>query len=507
VDISGGGVGVSDRAEKADQQSGSAEARDPQVDRPAGLFHSLSTGQGPLLWTSLWLLGSLAWLSQDHVLRDGDEEGHVGAAELFAQLLHEGRWVDFFGGALWGDYGEYPPLYAAWVGMGWWASGVADPGSLGLRALGLLPFLLAAALIARAAAQRSPEPAAAARAAGLAALLLPLGNGLARHFMPEGLVVLAVAALILALVHAQRRPGWAAALGLGLVLGLGLLVKQTVGLYALPILALAALALGGRIVGSLGVAALVAGPWYAGHLADQAAYAEASVAGAAAGLGAQLAYYPLVMGLEVGGPPLCLLAAGALLGRRGQASTRALRRLGLVVLLGGGLILTLVPKKYPRLLAPLSPALALLIATAPGRRMEALLLGGGGLWLIGASLLPLPQPDLLRAVDPRCPQDWIRPPIDDDLGVGAIIEALRPLPTGELVVIGGPEIPCAVQTTHPWIDHLPAVLRRAGLDGWSVRPSEAPSGDWVIDWRCGLDGDVPVAPLQGGFCQGPHNAL
>jgi hypothetical protein len=119
----------------------------------------------------------------------------------------------------------------------------------------------------------------------------------------------------------------------------------------------------------------------------------------------------------------------------------------------------------------------------------------------------LPQPDLLRAVDPRCPQDWIRPPIDDDLGVGAIIEALRPLPTGELVVIGGPEIPCAVQTTHPWIDHLPAALRRAGLDGWSVRPSEAPSGDWVIDWRCGLDGDVPVAPLQGGFCQGPYNAL
>ena len=498
---------MSDRAEKTDQRRGSAEARDPQVDRPAGLVHSLSTGRGPLLWTSLWLLGSLVWLSQDHVLRDGDEEGHVGAAELFAQLLHEGRWADFIGGALWGDYGEYPPLYAALVGAGWWASGVADPGSLGLRALGLLPLLLAAALIARSAACLSPEPAAAARAAGLAALLLPLGNGLARHFMPEGLVVLVVAALILALVEAQRRPGWASALGLGLVLGLGLLVKQTVGLYALPILGLAAVALRGWLVGSLGVAGLIAGPWYATHLADQAAYASASVEGAAAGLGAQLAYYPLVMGLEVGGPPLCLLAAAALWARRREASTRGLRRTGLVVLLGGGLILALVPKKYPRLLAPLSPALALLIATAPGRRMEALLLGGGGLWLIGASLLPLPQPALLRAVDPRCPQDWLRPPIDDDLGMGAIITALRAQPTGRLVVIAPPELPCAVQTTHPWIDHLPATLRRAGLDGWSVEVAAAPGGDWVIDWRCGADGNVPVAALQGGFCQGPYNAL
>ena len=37
-----------------------------------------------LMLTIAWLGLSVAWLDADRMVRDGDEEGHVGAAELFA---------------------------------------------------------------------------------------------------------------------------------------------------------------------------------------------------------------------------------------------------------------------------------------------------------------------------------------------------------------------------------------------------------------------------------------
>ena len=490
-------------APQADLDRGSPESRDPQRGAGKGLFHSLSTALPPLLWTSLWLLGSLLWLAQDHVLRDGDEEGHVGAAELFAQLLHEGRWADFFTGALAGDYGEYPPLYPAGLGLAWWGLGVHDPAALPLRAVGLLVYGLAAALTGVAAAQLSPQPATARGVAALGVLLLPLGNGLARHFMPESLALFFVAALCAAVARAMRRPDGLAAALVGLVLGLGLLAKQTFALYALPLLLLAARPLRARLVGSLLLAGLIAGPWYLGHLADQAAYTQQSLEGQAPpALWARLAYYPLVLLIEAGGPALCL---GALLSLADRApARRPLRHFASAALLGGMLVLALVPKKYPRLLAPLTPALALLVAASPAR---PLLLAGGGLYLIGASLLPLPQPDLYKEIDPRCPQDWIRPPIADDQGMAALLAALRARPPGELVVIAPPELPCAVQTTHPWIAHLPAALRRNGLDAWTLREDSVPGGTLTVDWRCGLQGEVLVPSLASGFCLGPPPGL
>ncbi len=76
----------------------------------------------------LWLALSLAWLRADHLVRDGDEEGHVGAAELFLQQLDEGRMGAFATDALWGDLGEYPPLYPAVVGGWWFLMGGGQPG-------------------------------------------------------------------------------------------------------------------------------------------------------------------------------------------------------------------------------------------------------------------------------------------------------------------------------------------------------------------------------------------
>ena len=42
-----------------------------------------------------WLVASWAWLRSDALLRDGDEEGHVGAAELFRADLLQGDVAGF----------------------------------------------------------------------------------------------------------------------------------------------------------------------------------------------------------------------------------------------------------------------------------------------------------------------------------------------------------------------------------------------------------------------------
>ena len=97
-----------------------------------------------VFWFVLWVLGSVFWLSQDSLIRDGDEEGHVGAAELFVQILQEHGWLTWAAELLWGDYGEYPPLFAALLG-GWWFVWGEQPEHLGVRVFGLL-FVVGAAV-------------------------------------------------------------------------------------------------------------------------------------------------------------------------------------------------------------------------------------------------------------------------------------------------------------------------------------------------------------------------
>src|SRR6056300_1037005 len=92
----------------------------------------------------VWVLGSLLWLSDDRLLRDGDEEGHVGAAELMRLHLDGGDWATFAHDAWQGELGEYPPLYPALVGAWWWICGSGQPGSLPIRSVNLLGLLLGA---------------------------------------------------------------------------------------------------------------------------------------------------------------------------------------------------------------------------------------------------------------------------------------------------------------------------------------------------------------------------
>lgn len=206
----------------------------PSIDPP-----ELSTGPRRWLWVllaTLWLAATATWLHADRGPRDGDEEGHVGAADLLRAELEDGELVRFAGQTWRGDMGDYPSLYPATVAAMWAGAGGGQPGRLPVR-LGNAAALLVAAGAAGAVARRlAPDRSAAGLLAAGATLLLPLSNGLARHFMPEGLLVAAAAVCALAALRAVERPSAGRLLALGLAAGAGFLVKQTFGLVALPLL-------------------------------------------------------------------------------------------------------------------------------------------------------------------------------------------------------------------------------------------------------------------------------
>ena len=79
------------------------------------VWRRLSTALFVVLW---WTL-NLRWISQDRLLRDGDEESHVGAMELFRDYWLEEGLYTWFVETWFGNYGEYPPLFAGVMGA-WW---------------------------------------------------------------------------------------------------------------------------------------------------------------------------------------------------------------------------------------------------------------------------------------------------------------------------------------------------------------------------------------------------
>ena len=421
-----------------------------------------------------WLAGSLLWLSADRLIRDGDEEGHVGAAELLMHTLTEDGLLPFLAASFAGDLGEYPPLYPAAVAA-WWALHGGQPGAVVVRAINLL-WPLIAALSCGAIARRlslSSLPVVAA------VLLIPGVCGLSRHFMPEGMLVAAVSLAALLALQASEAPGWRRAAVLGGVLGLGCLIKQTFILYTLPLALWALWRLRIRGVATITVATIVAGPWYLTHLSEQARYGSQSLQTTDPGWLLTLAYYPIVgVASELG----VVLAAAVLLGLR-QASPEQRRLIGLWVGLSLAL-LVLTPRKYPRLLVPLLPLVVIWIgAVARSRPQQVALVGLAGIVVGVASLITLPSPPLVERVDDGCRQRWLRPPVSEDFGLQAVAAAARQRQATVVSVLDSPDIPCSVQTTHRWIDHLQPYLRREGIEAAVVE--EPISGALIIDWSGG----------------------
>ena len=109
--------------------------------------HRFSTGLVYQLATVAWVCLSLFWVNMDRIVRDGDEEGHIGAAELYLEDLRTGAIGQFLTRAWTGqDMGEYPQAFAATVGTWWWAMGGGDPGHGNVRIITV--FLLGLTAIA-----------------------------------------------------------------------------------------------------------------------------------------------------------------------------------------------------------------------------------------------------------------------------------------------------------------------------------------------------------------------
>ncbi len=449
----------------------------------------------------VWLAASLLWLSHDHIVRDGDEEGHVGAAELLRIHLDGGELLTFVADTHHGDLGEYPPLYPSLVAAWWWAVGHGQPGHWSVRMVNLFSLLLAAWATSETArrlhgatgTESTPALRPGARAATTTfalTLTLPLANGLSRHFMPEGLLVALVAVSVLAALHARDRRTPAAAALLGSVLGLGLLVKQTFAPLVLLPLLVAAWGLGWLWLVVALVCGAVAAPWYVAHLGDQSHYIGQSLEGGTPiSAWASLLYYPATLVYPVAGP-VALIAgiAGVIValrtqGKRAHRGTRIVFAwlLGLAVLTG-------IPKKYPRLAAPVAPALALAagLGAASLRRRPmwapVAATSAGAAVLTWASLTPPSSLPWVPRVEDRCPQQWLRPANSDDLGLSVLADLARIYPHASIAIDGAPELPCAVQTTHPYPHHVEPYLRREGLER-AVYYEKDPSAGIQLSFR------------------------
>ena len=487
-------------------------------------------------WTAL----QVTWLQLDDRIVEGDVMGNVGAAELF----RVDRWTLSIPAVLarsyFEDFGEYPALFPALTGIALAAVGVTDLDGDAPSLVGLIwSWLALFATWVLGLVLAGP------RVAWLGAALLmlsPLWTGMQRYLLLENgvcaMVCSATALTVLALRsegRGQGRRAWALWIVAGLAAGAALLIKQTAALALAPI-ALAGIlgvlhpawrradpgdasrglarvrVLGGPVV-AFSVCLLLAAPWYFRQVGSHDGYLLRSMQANPDAVGPlhQLLYYPLVL-LQLPYAPLALvgLAVLALLARRaGIESPRAApwyggwstQKLLLVAVLAGVLILALLPKKYPRLLVPLLPLIAIWLACSVDRwssglyRHLALALLAVSLLASSFALGPLstlagPTRLGLVDVDERCFQSWIEAPLRGGMDWPALLAAMEEAGgAGQPYRVGAdlwPAPPCSHQTTHDLGQHLRVRVRRSGLEARVLAGEDA----WEIagSWAEGLPG-------------------
>jgi 4-amino-4-deoxy-L-arabinose transferase-like glycosyltransferase len=357
----------------------------------------------------------------------------------------------------------------------------------------LAPLVAAGAVYSLA---RSAGRGPALVAAGTV-LHLPMVAGITRHFMPEGLLVATVALAIAAAQRHRNQPAPASAALLGLALALAFLTKQTAVLFLFPVVLL--VRPHRSLLWALPTAALAL-PWTLTNLGDQLLYLAGSAGlGTDRGWGAHLLFYPRSLWAPALGPIWIVLVAvaGALAWRTRH---RRLVLLGLAWLGGSMLLLTLVPRKYDRMLAPALPGAALILAAgvAARPRLAWLSLVGAGwtTWLSWDTSLGAPSA-ANTAFQTGCPQVWLRPPQGSDPGFDPIVAALQAGEQERVVVLQGPEIPCAIQTTFGWTSHLGPYLRRSGVDRELAQDEQPQPGDLVVDFDPNASGPAHPVPLLG----------
>ena len=444
-----------------------------------------------------WAALNAIWISQDKLLQDGDEMGHVGAAELYLEYLKQVQPQAFLSRTVSPEMGDYPPAYAASTGLWWWAMQTPDPSLPRVRAIGLIWLLALAAGVGGICLEVGRSLPNAALAA-VTALWLPLPMALGKHFMPEVLLAAACTAVLWAALRQRKQPTAGRALTLGLSLALALLVKQSALLFVvLPTLGLV------RYRKSLlfcAVGVLPALPWYINNLGAQGGYLwDSATHTGDAEIWAHLLFYPRALWAPVLGPlALALAIAGGIAAWKERGPT-----LRLALLWGLGLVpLVLLPNKYERLLLPLLPMVPVLFAALLERLPQTawatpLLAGFSGALSFGLGSTLAQAPQANAALLQGCPQSWLRAPMTLDAGLMAVLEAARSAGPGPVLVRNGPSFPCRIQTTHPWSQHLEIALRRDGQDR-AVRTDGF--GVVIVDFRQNMPGDrLPLPQLETDY--------
>ena len=460
------------------------------------------------------------WHRVDAHLPDGDESGHLGAVELYRDIIRdrgllEGVREAFASGS------EYPPLFALAYALPLAYLGPSAPFPAGVD--GLLVFWSVVTLCALAGLTRSVAhrcagsgtsgrgpPAAAFLARGrtsggahrvesastadysalLAAFVLvtsPLAAALSRHLMPETFLSLCVILVLWAGVASEglTRP-WASG-AFGAAIASALMTKQTAVLYlGAPILffgwkGFRALP---KSRSSLVLAFALGCPiplWWLGmHWDAQRLYLTRSAAAKASISWLEAFFYhPVALfGLGLG------IFWSILFGIAVVGLIRRVFFLPLVALVVNLVILGLVPKKYPRLDVPLIPQAAMIIGLGLMAFEPGLIRRVGGIVAVGVGVVPhlllsfverprdafwgVYRPAFFSRVDPDCPQEWIRPASREALGFERVLALLKEkFPEGgwgTLVFIGIPPFPCSYETTFGWDNHLMEYLRRHGVE-------------------------------------------
>lgn len=393
--------------------------------------------------TLIWSAFQFVWLSTDRLLRDGDEEGHIGAAELFAQQLESYGWLKW-GWEMWvGDYGQYPPFYAALLGA-WWHLVGQNPEELALRVFPTLCHLFTALVMLRIAGKIG----ACRHTAYVLTLFLPLASGLSRHYMPETLMTLFSVATIWVALKAQDQREWL--IPTGLMMGAGMMTKQSFVFVAVPTALWILRSQWKRIWKLLFGMVTVCGPWYFMHLYQQQQYASSTFT-QELGVSAHLSFYLHQIPVLIWGPPLTGLVIIGLIKKRTLPGW-------VWVWLCCAVIFVLMPIKYPRLLLAWAPIGALIAAIVPSKWKNELMILVAAHTLF-ASLVQQPQ----VSINDRCPQVWLRPASQFDGGLKRIETAAK-LHQGALVLSGDAVVDCKTQTTFPVNEHLEAYLRRRGIE-------------------------------------------
>jgi hypothetical protein len=415
-----------------------------------------------IITTLLWGITQGFWLHSDHLIRDGDEEGHIGAAELFHDILLENGFWTWLSQAWCGDFGEYPPLFASLLGA-WWSLFPFAPEHPVIRSFGSVLILGTAFFIARLVWRLKGNW----ELAFTATLLLPLLNGVGRHFMPEILLSFMMAGFAMMLVEESESPSIHNKILLGVIGGLGLLTKQSFLLLA-PILALGFLFSKRLPLRSILPSVLltigIASPWYLQQFPKQNQYIQGSIQNnMSIDWLAHILFYPSVILLIGWGLIGTIIFFLLLFKNRAQK----IPTWAWVWAIAGLLIMILLPKKYPRLLLAWLPLLGIFLGLL-GKRFSTkqTLLVSALLFLqfISLSFMPNISVPFQAKIDNGCPQYWLRPPSNSDFQLRRIRDIVAANPEKSIAVLGDVSIDCQSQSTHNWTYHLDPYLRRHGLN-------------------------------------------